>query len=120
MSDYVSWVLDLELGAGKEEDFRTLMAEMVAATEANEPGALAYEWSLDESGKLCSIYERYADSAAVMVHMTTFGEKYAQRFVSIFKPVKMVVFGSPDGEVKKALAPLSPIYMTQVGGFSRS
>ncbi len=119
MAGYVSWVLDLELADGKEEAFRELMDEMVAATHANEPGTLAYEWSLDESGKICTIYERYIDSAAVMVHMTSFGANYAERFITLLKPIKAVVFGFPDGEVKKALAPLGPIYMTQVGGFSR-
>ncbi len=119
MSDVVGWVLDLELQAGKEEEFRQLMEEMVAATEANEPGALAYEWFLDESGKMCTIYERYSDSAAVMVHMTTFGEKYAQRFLSVLMPKQMVVFGSPNDEVRQALAALGPLYMSKAAGFSR-
>ncbi|MEQ8652844.1 MAG: antibiotic biosynthesis monooxygenase [Kiloniellales bacterium] len=119
MSGYVSWVLDLELLDGKDAEFRELMAEMVAATKADEPGTLAYEWSLDESGKVCSIYERYVDSDAVMVHMASFGANYAKRFLSVFKPSRLVVFGSPNAAVKQALAALSPIYMTQVGGFSR-
>ncbi len=120
MSDYVAWVLNVEILEGEGEAFRDLMKEMVEATEANEPATLMYEWSVDPEGKICSIYERYDDSAAVMVHMTTFGKVYAKRFLSVCKPVRMVVFGAPDGEVKAALAALKPLYMTQIGGFSRA
>ncbi len=119
MSGYVAWVLDVEIGDGKDEAFRELMAEMVEATEINEPGALCYEWSVDESGKTCSIHERYADSAAVMVHMGSFGRNFAERFLARCKPTRLVVFGSPDETVKGALAALSPLYMQQIGGYSR-
>lgn len=95
------------------------MDEMVAATRANEPGALNYEWSTNSDGKLCHIYERYVDSAAVMTHMATFGERFAGRFFAIFKPLRVVVYGSPDKEVKEAFAGNKPLYMQPVGGFSR-
>jgi hypothetical protein len=38
MSSHMSWMLELDVQAGREGDFRALMAEMVSATEANEPG----------------------------------------------------------------------------------
>lgn len=119
MADYVSWVLELEILDGQEEAFRELMKEMVAATEANEPGTVNYEWSVDAAGKFCAIHERYVDSAAVMVHMATFGKVYAKRFLSVLAPKRMTVFGSPDEEVKKTLAALKPLYLTEVGGFAR-
>jgi hypothetical protein len=92
---------------------------MVAATEASEPGTLGYEWSTSSDGRVCHIYERYADSAAVMIHLTTFGEKYASRFGQVLEPVRTVVYGSPNAAVREALADLSPIYMQPAAGFSR-
>jgi quinol monooxygenase YgiN len=47
------------------------MNDMVESTKA-EPGALNYEWFISEDGTSCHIYERYADSAAAMVHMGHF------------------------------------------------
>src|SRR5690242_7861803 len=119
MGNNVSWMLELEVQPGRERDFKSLMHEMVEATRANEPGALAYEWSLSADGAVCHIYERYADSAATLVHMGNFGAKYAGRFLEILKPTRLMLYGSPSDEVKKGLAALNAVHMLPVGGFTR-
>ncbi len=45
MSDTVHWVLELSVKPGKLDGFKALMAEMVEATQANEPDATHYECS---------------------------------------------------------------------------
>ncbi|MBI3934036.1 MAG: antibiotic biosynthesis monooxygenase [Acidobacteria bacterium] len=119
MAAEVSWMLELNVLPGREEAFRVLMNEMVAATHANETGTLNYEWSTSPDGHVCHIFERYADSAAVLTHLATFGEKFAGRFLDILRPARMVVYGSPSQEVKDALAGFKAHYMQPVGGFSR-
>ncbi len=119
MDNNVSWILELRVREGREKEFRSLMIEMVAATKANESGTLAYEWSTSPEGSVCHIYERYADSAAVMTHLATFGEKYAGRFEQLLEPLRTVVYGSPSAAVKEGLADLNPIYMLPAAGFSR-
>ncbi len=119
MSTQVSWMLELDLAEGRESDFRSLMAEMVAATKADEPGTLDYEWSLSDDGRRCHIFERYADSAALLTHLGTFGKRFASRFLAILTPVRFVVYGAPSKEAREALAGLAPDYMTPAGGFSR-
>ena len=119
MSELVSWMLELEIKEGRESDVRNLAAEMVSATKANEPATLDYEWSISADGKQCHIFERYVDSAAVMTHAGTFGEKYAARFLEILKPVRMVVYGSPSAAVRDAVADFQPVYMQSLSGFSR-
>lgn len=119
MKNDVYWMLELEIQAGRGDDFRALMAEMVGATQANEAGALNYEWSTSADGKLCHIYERYSDSAAVLTHLSTFGKRFASRFLGILKPIRFVVYGSPNAEVRDTLAGFNPVYMREVGGFSR-
>jgi quinol monooxygenase YgiN len=119
MKSDVYWILELQVQVGREHDFQALMAEMVSATQANEPGTVNYEWSTSPDAKLCHIYERYVDSAAVMIHLTTFGQRFADRFLKVLKPVRFVVYGSPSQEVKDALAGFNPTYMQPVRGFSR-
>ena len=119
MSSDVSWMLELDVQQGRESDFRALMAEMVSVTEANETGTHDYEWSTSADGKRCHLYERYVDSAAVLTHLGTFGEKFAGRFLQVLKPVRFVVYGSPSTEVQNALAGFNPVYMRPVAGFSR-
>lgn len=119
MSQNVYWMLELDLKAGRVDDFRALMDEMVTATRENEPGALGYEWSLDDDGTRCHIFEHYANSDATMVHLGNFAEKFAARFLDILSPTKFVVYGYPDRQVREALAPFGATYMQPVGGFTR-
>ena len=118
-SNHVFWMLELDIQEGRASDFKKLMAEMVSATQANEPGALNYEWSTSTDGKQCHIFERYVDSTAALTHLATVGEKYAGRFLEIVKLVRFVVYGSPSPVLMDALAAGNPVYMQAAGGFSR-
>lgn len=119
MRDNVYWMLELDVQHGREEDFQALMHEMVEATLDNEPGALGYEWSTSEDGRVCHIFEHYANSDATLVHLGNFGEKYAARFLQVLRPRKFVVYGSPNQDVKNELAALGATYMHSIGGFTR-
>jgi quinol monooxygenase YgiN len=119
MAADVSWVLELNVQPGHEKDFPALVEDMVRATQEDEPGTLGYQWSTSADGGVCHIYEHYVDSAAVLTHLATFGEKFAGRFLEILAPTRFVVYGSPSQEVKDALAAFQPVYMQSAGGFSR-
>ncbi len=119
MGDVVQWVLELNIKDGKFDAFDALMQEMVAATQSDEPGAHIYEWFVSDDRKTCHIYERYADSSAVMTHLGNFGEKFAGRFLDILEPTRLTVYGNPSDEARGALAGLNAVFMGQIGGFSR-
>jgi quinol monooxygenase YgiN len=119
MAPNVWWVLELSVQTGREEACETLLGEMVSSAEANEPGTLSYECSRSADGSSWHIFERYIDSPAALVHLATFGEKFAGRFLSTFQPVRFVVYGRPSPEVKEALAGFSPTYMQPVSGLTR-
>ncbi len=119
MSDAVSWVLELSVKDGQLDAFKALAQEMTAATQADEPGATHYEWFIDADGKTVHVYERYADSAAIMVHLGAFGAKFAERFLACVDPTRLTVYGDPSAEVRDALAGFGAAYMTQFAGFAR-
>ena len=79
MSENVYWVLETAIKPGEFENFKALMNEMVEDTQSNEPDTLNYEWTISENNETCHIYERYTDSAATMIHLGAFGEKFADR-----------------------------------------
>lgn len=118
MSSIVSWNLQLDVRDGRLEDARALMEEMVPATR-QEPGALAYEWFVDEDEGVCHIYERYADSGAVMTHLGGFGERFAERFLNCFTPTALYVYGEATDEVREALAGFGAVHLGTMGGFVR-
>ena len=119
MSDSVSWLVDLTIKDGQIDNFKSLVKEMVDATQSNEPDALNYEWFISADGKSGQIYERYADSAATMTHLGAFGAKFAERFLAAVEPTSFIVYGKPNDEVKEALSGFSPAYMEALGGFAR-
>ena len=119
MSDNVHWLLELAIKEGQLDAFKALMQEMVEATQTNEPDTLNYEWFISEDGKTCHLYERYADSAATMTHLGSFGQKFAERFLAAVEPTRFVVYGNPNDEVRQALSGFGAVHMEQIGGFVR-
>ena len=119
MADAVSWIFDVQLQPGRDADWRALMAEMIDATRANEPGTVGYEWSAASDGMNWQIHESFADADAAMVHSGNFGQKFASRFFACVKPTRMVVYGTPSDALRAGLAGLGPLFMTRAAGFTR-
>lgn len=116
---WCAWMLEMQVQEGREDDVRALMEEMVEATRANEPGTLNYEWSFSEDGRVCHLYERYADSEAAMIHGGTFAARFAGRFLEVLTPTRFVFYGTPDREVIEAAAPFNPIVLKPAAGVTR-
>ena len=119
MSDAVSWVLELNVKDGQLDAFKALAQEMSETTQTDEPGATHYEWFIDDDGNTIHIFERYADSAATMIHLGNFGTKFAERFLACVDPARLMVYGDPSAEVRGALAGFGAAHMTQFNGFAR-
>jgi quinol monooxygenase YgiN len=117
MSDTVSWVVELAIKPGQLDAFKALVSDMVAATQANEPGALNYEWFISEDGTTCHIYERYADSAAVMAHLANAGV-FGERWAATVEIVGGTSYGTPSDEVRAIVTQMGPV-MAPLGGFVR-
>ena len=118
MSQTIQWNLRLTVRDGQLDAARALMAEMVAATK-EESGTIGYEWYLSSDEKVCHIIERYADSAAVLVHLGNFGSKFAKNFMQCFEATGFAVYGDPSAEAKAGLDILGAKYMGWLGGFTR-
>ena len=119
MTENVYWVLEFAVSPDRFEDLKTLNAELVEATRKNEVGMLDNHWAISDDRRVCHIYERFQDSAAVMTHLQWFGANFAERFMEILKPTRVVVYGTPSVELKDAIAGLNPVYMAPLGGFRR-
>ena len=116
-ADEVAWLLELAVNPGAGDSVRAMMEELTASTTA-EPGALSYAWFRSDDGRVVAISERYTDSAAVVTHLTTFGETFAKRFLAALTPTRMTVLGAPSEEAQQALSALNPTYLGYFGGFT--
>lgn len=118
MVEDLYWVFTLDVKRGKFPEFRALVADIVAASR-EEPGTLAYQYSVSADESTVHIFERYRDSDAFVVHVEeTFGP-YAERFLDLVTVVSLVVYGNPNAAARKALDGFSATYMTLFDGFAR-
>jgi quinol monooxygenase YgiN len=117
METQVSWIFEAQVKDGQIDAFKALVGEMVTATEA-EPGALSYEFFADDDGAV-HIYERYADSDAVLAHIGGFGANFAERFLGMVEPQRVSVYGEVSDEARAALAAFGAVHYGTVGGFAR-
>ncbi|MCE2503170.1 MAG: antibiotic biosynthesis monooxygenase [Chlorobi bacterium] len=117
--NHVFWNLEADIKEDKLEDLKSLMATMVEATRADEPGTLNYEWFVSEDGMKCHIHERYADSGAVLTHLGNFGTKYAKDFMDALDIKRFTVYGNPDETARGALTKVGAQFMSPLDGFVR-
>ena len=115
---YVAVTYTGEVLPGQMDNFKQLAAKLVAAV-AEEPGTLAYEWTFRPDGKTFDVVEIYRSSDAMVAHvkhvLSTFGKDLGQ----VQKAVQLVVYGSPEAQLKQVLAQFKPVYQAPIDGFTR-
>jgi quinol monooxygenase YgiN len=109
-------VYTAEVQPGQDEAFKQLVPKLVATAE-QEAGTLVYEWSMRADGKTFDVVEIYQDSAAVIAHGKDIGSKFGTEWGQAKKFLKVVIYGDPDADARKALARLNPEYQTPIAGF---
>lgn len=119
MSKVIEWVLELDVQEGQGATVGPLLEEMVAATKADEPGALHYEYYANADKSKITVLERYADNAAAMVHLGNFGAKFAERFMAAFAPTRFTVYGPAEDDLRGALAGFGAVHLDHYKGFAR-
>jgi quinol monooxygenase YgiN len=119
MSDTMSWNLRLRIADGKQDEALALANDMSRATLRDEPGTLIYEWFVSDDGTHLQTYERFADNDATLAHLGNFGANFAGRFMEVFSPVSLDVYGSASSEVREGLAVLGATHLREVSGFAR-
>jgi quinol monooxygenase YgiN len=118
MKDHVAWVIELAVKEGQLDTFTALMEEMVEGTSA-EPKTLAYEWYISDDATEVHIFEKYADSEAMILHVNGFLEKWAARFMECVDITRFVVYGDPSPAAREILDSWHARYLGPWGGFSR-
>lgn len=118
MEGQVSWVLETAVKPGELDTFKVLMEEMVEGT-SKEPPTLNYEWYISEDGGTVHLFEKYADSDAMIAHVSGFLEKWAARFLACLDVTRFTVYGDPNAAARELLAGFGPTYLGPWGGFAR-
>lgn len=117
MHPHISCLFSLAVKPEAFPEFKALISNIVAAT-CTEPGTLVYEYSVNEDNSTVHILERY-NADAVVSHVDTTFAPFGKRFLELCTVSSLVVYGTPDAQVRKRLDPFGAVYMTPFDGFSR-
>jgi len=117
MHPHISCLFSLAVKPEEFPEFKALIANIVAAT-STEPDTLVYEYSVNEDNSTVHILERY-NADAIVSHVGTTFAPFGKSFLELCTIKSLVVYGTPDAEVRKRLDPFGAVYMTPFDGFSR-
>jgi quinol monooxygenase YgiN len=117
MHQFISCLFTLAVKPEEFQEFKALISKIVAATK-EEPGTLVYEYSVNEDANTVHILERY-NADAVVSHVDLTFAPFGERFLQLCEVTGLVVYGTPDAEIRKRLDPFGAVYMTPFDGFSR-
>lgn len=118
MREDIYWVCAFDIKPDRFVEFMQLVGPLVAATR-QEPGALAYEYSVSGGHKTIHIIEHYRDSDAVVSHVQQTFEKFAERFLALATLTSFVLYGTPSPEARKIVDGFGAAYMIPFEGFTR-
>lgn len=80
MSDHVIDVDRFQLREGRLEDFKRYAAEMAAFVEQNEPGALSFNYYVDEDGASGTAVVVFSDADALDLHLDLAGSRFREGY----------------------------------------
>ena len=116
---YIALMVTGEVLPGQLDNFRQIVTKLISAV-AEEPGTLVYEFSLQPDEKTYNVLEVYRNSEALAAHLKHVTDTdFLKELGQVRKTLSGVVFGSPDAQVKQALARLNPVYTSPIDGFIR-
>jgi len=114
----VSYLIEFTIADGKSDDFKALAESYVAATEANEPDTLGYQWYRAEEGNKCLLQETFSSSEALLTHLGNVGPSLPELLA--FAPItRFEVLGSVSDDARNALSGLGALHFPLLTGFER-
>jgi quinol monooxygenase YgiN len=114
---YVATLSSGEVLPDQMDNFKKFTKRVLAAV-AEEPGTLVFEFSVQPDGETVDLLEIYQNAEAFVAHVKHMRAEFGQE-VNPRKPGKIVVFGSPNAEMKEILARRDPVYESYIDGFMR-
>jgi quinol monooxygenase YgiN len=115
---HITLLAEIDIAPGKLAEFKAVVADMVIAVQANEPGAIRYDWYLSEDGMHDWNVEVFADSEAVVAHMANVARLVPRlQAVATFRRVEVLGDLSEDGMA--ALGTLARSKLAPLGGIVR-
>lgn len=118
MSDPVAYVDRFELVAGKSKEFERYSEEMAQLVEAKEPGAIFFNYYIDDSGTKGTALFVFSDAAALDDHLEVAGPKF-QEGAELLKAMDIEILGRPSERAADLARSFNATMKAKIAGFRR-
>ena len=122
MSSYnqIHFRAEFTIEEGKIEEYKKLVQDMSRIVEANEPDTIDYQFYLNKDETECIVHETYANSEAVLAHITgVASQTILPKVFSVSRMSRFDVYGNPSEKLQKVLSSFGAQTYNLFAGFSR-
>ncbi|MCG7521633.1 antibiotic biosynthesis monooxygenase [Ruegeria sp. Ofav3-42] len=116
MFENLGWIVEAQVKEGRQNDFKGVVEEIVAATRA-EGGTLNYQYYIADDGSVL-VYERFANIESAHTHITNW-DNFAERWLDAAPSTRMVYLGDIPREIQDRHSAISPKVYKPYNGFAR-
>ena len=102
MSGPIVYVDRSEIVEGRLDELTTLISELAALVEAEEPRIISYAAYLDEDRRAISVIHFHADADSLATHFRVAGPAF-RNFVELVRLQSIDVYGDPSDDVVEQL-----------------
>ena len=114
----IQYTIEWSLKPGGADAFKKLGNGAIDAVRENEQGMKGYQWYFNEDGTKCYLSEWFADSNALLQHLSNIGPILPQ-FLDVSDITRFEVLGDLSPEARKAVSELNAEVHGFWGGFVR-
>jgi quinol monooxygenase YgiN len=118
MSDQVIYVDRFQLREGKLEGFKRYATEMAEFVEKNEPGAISFNYYLDDDGASGTAVFVFSDAEALDHHLNLASSRFQEGY-ELVSGTEIELLGRPSERAIEMAASFNAIVKSLLAGFSR-
>lgn len=118
MSDRVIYLDRFELHEGKANDFTRFATDMAAWVEQNEPGAVSFDYYVDDAGKTGTAVFIFSDADALDRHIELASSRFPEAY-ALVRATEIELLGRPSDQAVRMAASFAGTVKSKLAGFSR-
>lgn len=116
MFDHIGWIVEAKIRAGKRDEFKNIVEEIVTETK-KEGGTVTYKYFVSDDGDVL-VLEEFRDVESAHIHITNW-DNFADRWLEAAPGTRMVHLGNLPEDLRERHSALKPKLLKPFGGFSR-
>ncbi len=118
MSEHVVYVDRFQIRQGSLADFKRYATEMAELVEENEPGALSFNYYVDEDGASGTAVFVFSDAEALDAHLDLAASRFQEGY-ELLSATEIEVLGRPSYRAIELARSFNAGLKTRLAGFSR-